>query len=101
MGLKLQVELQDLRRMLKEKCEDIINDPKLAYEFYWRFCDIEEDNRFVVVDDDSKEDYVSVPYSWLVKFCTCIEFKEPMSDAEREKLWKQKLKQQFGIEIIK
>ena len=52
-------------------------------------------------DDYSPEGYVSVPFSWFVIFCTHIEFKEPMSDAEREKLWKQKLKQQFGIEVIK
>lgn len=49
--MKLQVELLDLRRMLKEKCEEIINDKKLAYEFYWRICDIEEDERFIVIDD--------------------------------------------------
>lgn len=50
--MKLQVELRDLRRMLKEKCEEIISDKKLAYELYWRICDIEEDDRFTVVDDD-------------------------------------------------
>lgn len=49
--MKLQVEIQDLRMMLKEKCEEIITDKKLAYEFYWRICDIEEDNRFTIVDD--------------------------------------------------
>ena len=38
-----------------------------------------------------QEEYVSIPFSWLVKFCTHIEFEEPISDAEREKLWKQKL----------
>ena len=43
--------------------------------------------------------YVSVPFSWLVKFCTHIDFKEPVTDEERELLWKQKLKQQFGIEL--
>ena len=49
--MKLQVEFQDLRRMLKEKCEEIISDKKLAYEFYRRICEIEEDDRFVIVDD--------------------------------------------------
>lgn len=49
--MKLQVEFQDLRRMLKEKCEEIISDKKLAYEFYRRICEIEEDDRFVVIDD--------------------------------------------------
>lgn len=48
---------------------------------------------------EGQEGYVSVPFSWLVKFCTHIEFEEPMSYAEREKLWKQKLKQQFNIDI--
>ena len=52
-GMKLQVEIQDLRRMLKEKCEEIIREPKLAYEFYWRICEIEEDDRFTIVDEDS------------------------------------------------
>ena len=46
-----------------------------------------------------KEGYVSVPFSWLVKFCTHIDFNEPMWDSDREKLWKQKLKQQFDIDI--
>lgn len=41
--------------------------------------------------------YVTVPFSWLVKFCTHIDFKEPLTDAEREKLWRKKLKQQFNI----
>lgn len=49
--MMLQVELQDLRIMLKEKCEEIITDKKLAYEFYWRICEIEEDDRFTTVDD--------------------------------------------------
>lgn len=49
--MTLQVEIQDLRRMLKEKCEEIISDKKLAYEFYWRICEIEEDDRFTIVDD--------------------------------------------------
>lgn len=46
-----------------------------------------------------QEGYVSVPFSWLVKFCTHIDFKEPMSDSEREQKWKKKLNQQFGIVI--
>ena len=45
-----------------------------------------------------QEGHVSVPFSWLVKFCTHIDFKEPVTDEERELLWKQKLRQQFGIE---
>lgn len=49
--MTLQVEIQDLRRMLKEKCEEIISDKKLAYEFYWRICEIEEDDRFTIIDD--------------------------------------------------
>ena len=50
-AMKLQVEIKDLRMMLLEKCEEIISDKKLAYEFYWRICDIEEDDRFTIVDD--------------------------------------------------
>lgn len=53
--MTLQVEIQDLRRMLKEKCEEIITDKKLAYELYWRICEIEEDDRFTIVND-SQED---------------------------------------------
>ncbi len=52
MGMILQVKLQDLRNMIKEKCEEIIADKKLAYELYWRICDIEEDERFVDVTDE-------------------------------------------------
>lgn len=57
--MRLQVELVDLRMMLKEKCEEIIADTKLAYEFYWRICDIEEDDRFKIVDNslDNKTKY--------------------------------------------
>ena len=44
--MKLQVDLQDLRYMIREKCDDIIADPKLAHEFFDRICDIEEDQRF-------------------------------------------------------
>jgi len=54
--MKLQVEFQDLRRMLKEKCEEIISDKKLAYEFYCRVCEIEEDERFVVVKGQPKQE---------------------------------------------
>lgn len=53
--MKLQVDILDLRKMIKEKCEEIISDPKLAYEFFWRICDIEEDERFTIVDDDLQE----------------------------------------------
>ena len=52
MEMNLQVKIQDLRRMLKEKCEEIISDKKLAYEFYCRICEIEEDDRFTVVEED-------------------------------------------------
>lgn len=44
-----------------------------------------------------QEGYVSVPFSWLVKFCTHIDFNEPMSNKEREMRWKEKLSQQFGV----
>lgn len=46
-----------------------------------------------------QEGYVSVPFSWLVKFCSHIDFNEPMYDSEREQAWKEKLKQQFGIDV--
>ena len=52
--MTLQVEIQDLRRMLKEKCDEIISDKNLAYEFYVRICEIEEDNRFTIVDDEQE-----------------------------------------------
>lgn len=52
--MTLQVEILDLRRMLKEKCEEIITDKKLAYEFYCRMCEIEEDDRFTIVDDSQE-----------------------------------------------
>lgn len=45
-----------------------------------------------------QEGYVSVPFSWLVKFCSHIDFKEPLTDEEREKEWKKKLEQQFDFE---
>ena len=48
-----------------------------------------------------QEGYVSVPFSWLVKFCTHIDFTEPLTDVEREVAWRQKLRQQFGINAPK
>ena len=45
-----------------------------------------------------KEGYVAVPFSWLVKFCTHIDFNEPMLDVERARKWRDKLCQQFGIQ---
>lgn len=48
-----------------------------------------------------QEGYVSVPFSWLVKFCTHIDFVKPLTDAEREVAWRQKLRQQFGINVSK
>ena len=48
-----------------------------------------------------REGYVSVPFSWLVKFCSHIDFAEPLTDAEREAAWRQKLGQQFGINVPK
>ena len=53
--MMLQVKLLDLRRMLSEKCEEIIADTKLAHEFYLKICEIEEDDRFMVVDDCRKD----------------------------------------------
>ena len=67
--------------------------------YYPCCCDIEklcDDILFLLKE---QEGYVSVPFSWLVKFCTHIDFKEPVTDEERELLWKQKLKQQFGIDL--
>lgn len=57
------------------------------------------DNRADAFQSPQEEgsEYVTVPFSWLVKFCTHIDFKEPLTDAEREKLWRKKLKQQFNI----
>lgn len=46
-----------------------------------------------------RDGHVSVPFSWLVKFCTHIDFKKPMTDEERGRAWKEKLDQQFGIKI--
>lgn len=49
--MTLQVEIQDLRRMLKEKCLEIFNDENLAYEFFLRICEIENDARFTMVEE--------------------------------------------------
>ena len=46
-----------------------------------------------------QEGYVSIPFSWLVKYCTHIDFPEPIFDAQRRVLWKEKLRQQFGINV--
>ena len=73
--------------MLKDKCEEIIADKKLAYELYLRICDIEEDPRFLLLEE--QEGKVIVPFSWLVKFCSHIDFKEPMCDSEREQAWRK------------
>lgn len=49
---KLQIEVLDFRKMLLEKCEEIIRDKKLAYELYWRLCDMEEDDRFIQIEEE-------------------------------------------------
>lgn len=46
-----------------------------------------------------RENYVSIPFNWLVKFCTHMDFREPMSDKERAERWKEKLSQQFGVKF--
>lgn len=57
--MTLQVEIQDLRRMLKEKCLEIFNDENLAYELFLRICEIEEDDRFTMVEELLKEQEVT------------------------------------------
>lgn len=44
-----------------------------------------------------QEGFVAVPFTWLVKFCTHIDFKDYKLDSEKAILWRAKLKQQFGI----
>ncbi len=44
---------------------------------------------------DERENCVSIPFDWLVKFCTHLDFHEPMSDEERAVLWKKKLNEQL------
>lgn len=46
---------------------------------------------------EERENCVYIPFDWLVKFCTHIDFKEPMSDEERAERWKEKLREQFGV----
>lgn len=48
--MRLLVNLQDLRNMIREKCDEIISDISLAYELYLRLCEIENDDRFEVAD---------------------------------------------------
>ena len=42
----LQIELQDLRKVIKDKCEELIADEELASELYWKLSGIEDDPRF-------------------------------------------------------
>lgn len=42
---------------------------------------------------------INIPLSWLIKFCTHIDFAEPMTDDERRDAWIQKIKDQFGVDI--
>lgn len=44
-----QVEVLDLRRMLKEKVEEIFCDKKIADEVFMKLCAIENDERIKVV----------------------------------------------------
>lgn len=92
--MKLQVEIQDLRRMLNEKCKEIISDKKLAHEFYVRICEIEEDNRFTIVDDKEERKRM---LSWLSKFCRHIDNGDKwLTDEENLEFFREKMKQQFG-----
>ena len=45
----LQVEIIDLRRMIKEKAEEVFADKTIAEAIYNRFVAIEDDDRFRVV----------------------------------------------------
>ena len=49
--MKLQVDLLDLRLMLKEKCDEIIADKKISEALFRKLCDIEDDERFETDDD--------------------------------------------------
>ena len=82
--------------MTKQEILDEFKDINFAYNNSSKY-----ETLSMMLDEllKEKEGYVSVPFSWLVKFCTHIDFNEPMWDADREKLWKQKLKQQFDIDI--
>ena len=82
--------------MTKQEILDTFKDINFAYNDSSKY-----ETLSMMLDELLKEQegYVSVPFSWLVKFCTYIDFNEPMWDADREKLWKQKLKQQFDIDI--
>ena len=46
----LKVALRDLRRMLKDKCDEIFADEELSRAFYQKIAEIEEDERFVLVE---------------------------------------------------
>lgn len=101
MEMKLEAGKEMDRRCVMDWLNEVYVTPSRAFSSY-----TDDELKIFAYDalvllNADREGYVSVPFSWLVKFCTCIEFKEPMSDVEREKLWKQKLKQQFGIEVIK
>ena len=49
--MMLKIEIRDLRRMLKEKCEEIISDKQLADVLYCKMCEIEDDERFIEIEE--------------------------------------------------
>lgn len=42
----LQVDILDLRKMIREKVDEIFSDKKIADEVYYKMAEIEEDERF-------------------------------------------------------
>lgn len=47
----LKIEIRDLRKILKEKCEEIISDEQLADVLYRKMCEIEDDERFIEIKE--------------------------------------------------
>ena len=65
---------------------------KACTQFHTWMCAADEAKEIIETQNTERHNLIS----WLGKFCTHIDFKEPLNDEERTKLFQEKLKQQFA-----
>lgn len=86
--------IKGLEQHISYKCETDDIPKKICPYWECEYC-INEVMRNALELLKKQENYVSIPFTWLVKFCTHLDFHEPMSDEERAVLWKKKLNEQL------
>ena len=73
-------------------CYKNAGSTKSCEKFHTWMCAADEAKKYIEARDAERQNLIS----WLGKFCTHFDFQEPLSDEERNKLFQEKLEQQFG-----